>query len=142
MLHIFPKVIIRLKMTGFIISSLFLSTHNFDASLLRETEVVRAMMGVSKTIYCCSTVQVHRNLRNHKTFSSYSFNMRHFRPASACVLDLFCSTQTYVPFVGQRNSLCSASSGQTWFSSLQRAGSREGAHTVPTEMIHTEQRSK
>lgn len=77
-----------------------------------------------------------------KQYSEKYFNVTHFSPASACVLDLFCRTQTNVPSAGQRNSLCSASSGQTWFSSLQKAGCRRNADTALTAMAHTEQRSQ
>lgn len=75
-------------------------------------------------------------------YSEKSINMTHFSPASACVLDLFCRTQTNVPYAGQRNSLCSASSRQTWFSFLQKAGCRQNADTVLTLMTHKVQRNQ
>lgn len=77
----------------------------------------------------------------HSLKAMFSIPNKCISPAFACVSDLSCSRQTNVPSVVQRNSLCSASSGHSWFSSLQRAGCREDADTVPTEMVHTEQRS-
>lgn len=97
-------------------------------------EAIKLWILFSQTIYFAVVINVH----SHKAVSTI---LQHFSPASACVSDLSCRTQTNGLSVLQRNSLCSASSRMSWFSSLQWAGCREDAHTVPTAMVHDEQRS-
>lgn len=71
------------------------------------------------------------NVHNHKINLYWIIS-----PASACVSDLSCRRQTDGPVVWQRNSLCSASSKTTWFSSQRRAGCRRDADTVLRVMVH------
>lgn len=83
----------------------------------------------------------HSFFKCPKTSMLNIYNTPAISPAFACVLDLPCRTQTNALSAQQKNSLCNASSVQTWFSSLHRAGYMGTVDTVPTKTVRTARRS-